>query len=96
MAKKYLKLHGSSLFTFGVKGGYEKSKKFIEKVSFPIHAANIGDIKTIVTHPASTTHRQLQEKELEKTGITNDLIRVSVGIENINDIIEDFNNALEN
>lgn len=95
MAKKYLKLQGSSLFTFGVKGGYEKSKKFIEKVSFPIHATNLGDIKTIVTHPASTTHRQLQEKELEKTGITNDLIRVSVGIENINDIIEDFNNALE-
>ncbi len=94
-AVKYLTLGGSSLLTFGVKGGYEKSKKFIEKITFPIHATNLGDIKTIVTHPASTTHRQLSHEELINTGITEDLIRVSVGIENIKDIIEDFNQALE-
>ncbi len=94
-AAKYLRLQGSSLLTFGVKGGYEKSKRFIEKVSFPIHAANLGDIKTIVTHPASTTHRQVSREDLIKSGITDDLIRVSVGIENIDDIINDFKQALE-
>lgn len=94
-ASKYL-LHGaSSIFTFGVRGGFEKSKQFIEKVTFPVHVVNIGDIKTIVTHPASTTHSQLSEKELSACGITTDLVRVSVGIENINDIIDDFNQALE-
>ena len=93
-ANKYLTLGGGSLFTFGVKGGFEKSKKFIEKVTIALHVSNLGDIKTIVTHPASTTHRQLSEKELEATGISTDLIRVSVGIENIDDIIKDFDKAL--
>lgn len=93
-AAKYLTLGSSSIFTFGVKGGYEKSRQFIENVSFPLHVANIGDIKTIVTHPASTTHSQLSEKELTAIGITPDLVRVSVGIENIDDIIADFNKAL--
>lgn len=94
-ASKYLKEKGASLLTFGIKGGYEKCKKFIEKVTLPIHVVNIGDIKTIVTHPASTTHRQVPDKELEAIGISGDLIRVSVGIENINDIIADFERALE-
>lgn len=93
-ANKYLTLGGGSLFTFGVKGGFEKSKEFIEKVTIALHVSNLGDIKTIVTHPASTTHRQLSEKELEATGISTDLIRVSVGIENIDDIIKDFDKAL--
>lgn len=94
-ASTYLKEKGASLLTFGVAGGYEKCKKFIEKVSLALHVSNLGDIKTIVTHPASTTHRQIPEDELTKTGITPELIRVSVGIENINDIIEDFKKALE-
>lgn len=94
-ASQYLKEKGASILTFGVKGGYEKSKKFIEKVRLALHVSNLGDIKTIVTHPASTTHRQIPEHELESTGITANLIRVSVGIENIDDIIEDFKNALE-
>lgn len=94
-ASIYLKEKGASLLTFGVAGGYEKCKKFIEKVSLALHVSNLGDIKTIVTHPASTTHRQIPEDELTKTGITPELIRVSVGIENINDIIEDFKKALE-
>lgn len=94
-AAVYLKDKGASILTFGVKGGYEKSKKFIEKVRLALHVSNLGDIKTIVTHPASTTHRQIPEHELESTGITSNLIRVSVGIENIDDIIEDFKNALE-
>ena len=95
MASTYLKDKGASILTFGVKGGYEKSKKFIEKVRLALHVSNLGDIKTIVTHPASTTHRQVPQDELESTGITANLIRVSVGIENIDDIIEDFKNALE-
>lgn len=95
MASAYLKDNGASILTFGVKGGYEKSKKFIEKVRLALHVSNLGDIKTIVTHPASTTHRQIPQDELESTGITANLIRVSVGIENIDDIIEDFKNALE-
>lgn len=95
MASTYLKDNGASILTFGVKGGYEKSKKFIEKVRLALHVSNLGDIKTIVTHPASTTHRQVPQDELESTGITANLIRVSVGIENIDDIIEDFKNALE-
>ena len=70
-------------------------KMFIEKVRLALHVSNLGDIKTIVTHPASTTHRQIPQDELESTGITANLIRVSVGIENIDDIIEDFKNALE-
>lgn len=94
-ASIYLKEKGSSILTFGIKGGYEKCKKFIEKVTLPIHVVNIGDIKTIVTHPASTTHRQVPENELKSIGITPDLIRVSVGIENIDDIIADFEKALE-
>lgn len=93
-ADKYLKYGAGSIFTFGVKGGFEKSKAFIEKTTFPLHVANIGDIKTIITHPASTTHSQLSEQELQSSGITADLIRVSVGIENIDDIIADFDKAL--
>lgn len=93
-ADKFLTLGGGSLLTFGVKGGFEKSKQFIEKVTLALHVSNLGDIKTIVTHPASTTHRQLSEQELITSGISADLIRVSVGIENIDDIIADFDKAL--
>ena len=95
-ADKFLTLGGGSLLTFGVKGGFEKSKQFIEKVSLALHVSNLGDIKTIVTHPASTTHRQLSEQELASSGVTADLIRVSVGIENIDDITADFDKALGN
>lgn len=92
--QKYLKGKPGAMFVFGVKGGYEGSKKFIENVTIPVHATNIGDVKTIVTHPASTTHRQLSDEALKNAGISKDLIRISVGIENINDIIKDFDNTL--
>lgn len=95
MVKKYLKRGAGSIFTFGVKGGHEKGRKFIENLTIPLHVANLGDIKTIVTHPASTTHRQLSESEMLKAGVTPDLIRVSTGIENIDDLIADFSRALE-
>lgn len=90
-AKKYLtEGHFGSVLTFGVKGGYDAAKIFINNVKLASHLANVGDAKTLVIHPASTTHQQLTAAEQEASGVKPDLIRVSVGIENIADIIEDF------
>lgn len=90
-AKKYLtEGHFGSVLTFGVKGGYDAAKIFINNVKLASHLANVGDAKTLVIHPASTTHQQLTASEQEASGVKPDLIRVSVGIENIADIIEDF------
>lgn len=95
-AKKYLKKdHFGSVFTFGIKGGYEKAEVFIRNVKLSSHLANVGDAKTLVIHPASTTHQQLNEEEQRTAGVKPELIRVSVGIEHIDDIIEDFKNAFE-
>ena len=94
MAKKYFPKGAGSMLTFGVKGGIEAGRNFIDKVNLAIHAANLGDVKTIVTHPASTTHRQLSQEQRIKAGVPDDLIRVSVGIEDIEDIINDFKIAL--
>lgn len=94
-AKKYTE-HGrfGAVLTFGVKGGYEAAKKFIESVELASHLANVGDAKTLVIHPASTTHQQLSDAEQKSSGVSADLIRVSVGIEHIDDIIADFEQAL--
>lgn len=90
-AKKYLKTgHFGSVLTFGVKGGYDNAKTFINNVKLASHLANVGDAKTLVIHPASTTHQQLSETEQIASGVKPDLIRVSVGIEHIEDIKEDF------
>ena len=95
-AQKYLnKDRYGAVLTFGVKGGYETARKFIESVNLASHLANVGDAKTLVIHPASTTHQQLSEEEQKSSGVTNDLIRVSVGIEHIDDIIEDFESAFK-
>lgn len=93
-AKKYLR-NGQfgSVFTFGVKGGYDAAREFIENTELSSHVANIGDAKTLVIHPSSTTHQQLNEAEQTASGVKGDLIRVSVGIEHIDDIIEDFEKA---
>ncbi|WP_103665424.1 O-acetylhomoserine aminocarboxypropyltransferase/cysteine synthase family protein [Gracilimonas amylolytica] len=93
-AKKYLR-NGQfgSVFTFGAKGGYDAAREFIENTELSSHVANIGDAKTLVIHPASTTHQQLNEVEQKASGVKGDLIRVSVGIEHIDDIIEDFEKA---
>ena len=95
LAKKYLR-HGlfGSMLSFGVKGGSEAGKSFINNVKLSSLLANVGDAKTLVIHPASTTHQQLSEKEQTESGVTPELIRVSVGIEHIDDIIEDFDTAL--
>ncbi len=95
-AKKYLRPdHFGSVLTFGVKGGYDNAKSFINNVALSSHLANVGDAKTLVIHPASTTHQQLSEAEQASSGVKADLIRVSVGIEHIDDIIEDFEKAFE-
>jgi O-acetylhomoserine (thiol)-lyase len=76
-----------------VKGGYDAATRFIESVELASHVANVGDAKTLVIHPSSTTHQQLSDKEQRASGVTSDLIRVAVGIEHIDDIIEDFEQA---
>ena len=95
-AKKYLRngLFGSML-SFGVKGGIEAGKRFINNVKLASLLANVGDAKTLVIHPASTTHQQLSVEDQKQSGILPEQIRVSVGIEHIDDIIEDFNEALK-
>lgn len=94
IAKKYLKNNYGALVGFGIKGGLEAGKKFINSVRLLSHLANIGDAKSLVIHPASTTHQQLTRKEQETTGVTEDYIRLSIGLENIDDIIKDIDQAL--
>ncbi len=94
LAQKYLPKGASAVMTFGIKGGAAAGVKFIEAAQFMSHLANVGDAKTLVIHPASTTHRQLSEDEQVKAGVTPDMIRLSVGIENIDDILWDISQAL--
>ena len=96
LAKKYLTHGFGCVLTFGVKGGFEKAVKFIDSVKLASHLANVGDAKTLVIHPASTTHQQLSEEEQQSAGVTADMVRVSVGIEHIDDIEADFSQAFEN
>jgi O-acetylhomoserine (thiol)-lyase len=94
MAAKYLKIGFGGLVGFGIKGGREAGKRFIDSVQLLSHVANIGDAKTLVIHPASTTHQQLTPEEQVATGVTDDFIRLSVGLENIEDIKADIDQAL--
>ena len=80
---------------FGIKGGLAAGKRFIESVKLLSHLANIGDAKSLVIHPASTTHQQLTREEQEETGVTEDFIRLSVGLEDVRDIQEDIDQALK-
>lgn len=95
-AQKYLPAGQGAILGFGIKGGKPAGVKFINSVRLASHLANIGDSKTLVIHPASTTHQQLTEAQQKSTGVTPDYIRVSVGTEHIDDIIVDFQQALEN
>jgi len=98
LAKKYLPKGASAIIAFGVKdgglGGKVAGEKFIDAAQFMSHLANIGDAKTLVIHPSSTTHRQLSEEEQVKAGVSPDMIRLSVGIENLDDILWDLDQAL--
>ncbi|MDP8212348.1 MAG: O-acetylhomoserine aminocarboxypropyltransferase/cysteine synthase [Candidatus Zapsychrus exili] len=95
-AEKYLKAGCGAIIGFGIKGGAEAGKKFIDGLELVSHLANIGDAKSLAIHPASTTHQQLSEEEQLATGVTQDFIRLSIGLENVDDIIADIDQALEN
>ncbi len=92
-ASKYLRGGFGSVLAFGIKGGAEAGAKFIDSVKLASHLANVGDAKTLVIHPATTTHQQLTSDEQRQSGVEEDLVRVSVGIEHIDDIKEDFEQA---
>lgn len=95
LAQKYLPKGQSGLMSFGIRGGYEAAKRFVDNVRIFRLVANIGDVKSIVTHPASTTHQQLSNEEKEAAGVFDNLIRVSVGLEDFDDLREDFEQAFE-
>jgi len=94
LAKKYLPRGAGSLLSFGIKGGYEAGVKFIEALTFVSHLANIGDAKSLVIHPASTTHRQLDEEQQKKAGVPPDMVRLSIGLESLDDILWDLDRGL--
>lgn len=95
VAKKQMKL-GGNIVAFEIKGGIDAGKQFLNNIKLCSLSANLGDTRTIVTHPASTTHSKLTQKERLEVGITDSLVRVSVGLEHINDVIEDLDKALKN
>jgi O-acetylhomoserine (thiol)-lyase len=93
LAQKYLPKGQSGIVTFGLKKGFEGGKVVADKTKLFALLANIGDTKSLIIHPASTTHQQLDEEAQKATGVTPDLIRLSVGLEDVNDLIEDLENA---
>ncbi len=94
LAQKYLPRGAGAVLTFGIRGGAAAGRKFIDAVEFLSHLANVGDAKTLVIHPASTTHRQLSEEQQVAAGVPPDLIRLSVGLETLDDILWDIDQAL--
>jgi O-acetylhomoserine (thiol)-lyase len=94
LAKRYLPKGPGAVFTFGLRGGLAAGVRFIETVELASHLANVGDAKTLVIHPASTTHQQVPVAERERAGVGDDMIRISVGIEDIEDILWDLDRAL--
>jgi O-acetylhomoserine (thiol)-lyase len=90
VAKRIMRNGFGSVLSFGIAGGYEDAKTFIDSLELASHLANVGDAKTLIIHPASTTHQQLDEEEQRSSGVTADLVRVSVGIEHIDDIKADL------
>ena len=94
LARKYLPKGPGSILTFGIKGGQQAGVKFIESAEFMSHLANVGDAKTLIIHPASTTHRQLNEEEQASAGVSSDMIRISVGLESIDDILWDIEQSI--
>lgn len=95
LAKKYLPAGPGAIFTFGVRGGREAGSRFIEQLKLISHLANVGDARTLVIHPGSTTHQQLSDEELAAAGVSPEMIRLSVGLEDVDDIIWDLDQALE-
>lgn len=94
LAQKYLGGRGGGVFTFGVKGGHEAGKKIVGAMKLFSHVANIGDTRSLIVHPSSTTHSQLSDEQKTALGIGPEAVRVSIGIEDVNDIIADLDQAL--
>ena len=94
LARKYVPAGPGAVFTFGIAGGYEAGVSFIKRVELASHLANVGDAKTLVIHPASTTHQQVPPEDREAAGVGDDMIRISIGLENIEDILWDLDQAL--
>ena len=94
LVDKYMGGRGSSILSFGIKGGREAGAKFIDALQLVTRLVNIGDAKSLACHPATTTHRQLSPAELEKAGVSEDMVRLSIGIEHIDDILADLEQAL--
>ena len=95
LAQKYMPHGTCGVVSFGIKGGREAATKFMDSLELASVVTHVADLRTCVLHPASTTHRQLSDKQLEEAGVSPDLIRLSVGIENIDDILADIKQALE-
>ena len=95
LARRYLPRGGGAMVTFGIRGGREAGERFIAACELCSHLANVGDAKTLVIHPATTTHRRLDEETLAASGVTEDMIRISVGLETLDDILWDLAQALE-
>jgi O-acetylhomoserine (thiol)-lyase len=94
LAQKYLPKGAGAVFTFGVRGGYEAGLKVVENVQLFSHLANIGDTRSLILHPASTTHRQLSDEQRLAAGAGPDVVRLSVGLETVEDLIADLDQAL--
>ncbi|HLJ06914.1 MAG TPA: PLP-dependent transferase, partial [Acidimicrobiia bacterium] len=94
LARRYLPRGPGAVFSFGVRGGRRAGEAFVESTELASHLANIGDTRTLVIHPASTTHQQLSDEALRACGVSPDLIRISIGIEDVDDILYDLDQAL--
>ena len=94
MAQKYLPKGAGAVFSFGLKGGFEAGKKFVDSLKVFSHLANVGDAKSLILHPASTSHSQLTEEQQRAGGLTPDLIRLSIGLEHPDDLIDALDTAL--
>jgi O-acetylhomoserine (thiol)-lyase len=94
LAAKYLPKGAGAVFTFGVKGGYEAGTRLVENVQLFSHLANIGDTRSLILHPASTTHRQLSDEQRAAAGAGPDVVRLSIGLESADDLIRDLDQAL--
>jgi len=94
LAEKYVPKGPGAIFTFGVEGGYEAGRKLINSLRLFSHLANVGDAKSLAIHPASTTHQQLSQEDMEAGGITQDMIRLSIGLEDVEDLIWDLEQSL--
>jgi len=95
LAKRYCPKGAGAVFTFGLKGGYEAGIKLVSNVKLFSHLANIGDTRSLIIHPASTTHRQLSDEQKVQAGAGPDVVRLSIGIEDKDDIIEDLDQGLK-